>query len=234
MKWKNTKSGLMLALAVCLAVSVVGVSSSIAQAAIDNAALPRMSTPVKNLTLVMFDTETTGFSPSKDRLVELGAVKVVDGQIVSRTNWLINPGRKIPNRATDVHGISDEMVKGKPTFAEVYPEFLAYIGDSILLAHNARFDVDFVRAEIMRAGLPLPSNATVDTLKLFRKWYPDAPSHRVGALLDFLDINQDEDLHRGDVDAEMQTKILLEGFNRHPQVKTLRQFLADAGGLIVF
>lgn len=234
MQWKIKRHGLMIGLAVSLAVSAIGISSSIAQAAIDNAALPRMSTPVRNLSLVMFDTETTGFSPSKDRLVELGAVKIENGQIISRTNWLINPGRKIPDRVIKVHGISNEMVQDKPGFAQVYPEFLAYIGDSILLAHNARFDVDFVRAEILRAGQPLPSNATVDTLKLFRKWYPDAPSHKVGVLIDFIGIQKGEALHRGDVDAEMQSVILLDGLNRHPQVKTLRQFLADAGGLIVF
>lgn len=234
MQWKIKRRGLMVGLAVSLAVSAIGISSSIAQAAIDNAALPRMSTPIMNLSLVMFDTETTGFSPSKDRLVELGAVKIENGQIVARTNWLINPGRKIPDRVINVHGISNEMVKDKPSFAEIYPEFLAFIGDSILMAHNARFDVDFVRAEILRASQPLPSNTTVDTLKLFRKWYPDAPSHKVGALIDFIGIQKDEDLHRGDVDAEMQSMIFLDGLNRHPNVKTLRQFLADAGGLLVF
>ncbi len=212
----------------------VGVSSSVAQAALDNAALPRMSTPVKNISIVVFDTETTGLSPTKERVIEIGAVKILNGAVVATTNWLINPGREIPKRATDVHGITTEMVKDKPTFAEVYPQFLEFIGDSLLMAHNARFDVDFMRAEILRAELPLPSNATVDTLKLFRTWYPESKSHRIGALVEYIGLNTDEDLHRGDVDAEVTGLIFLDGLNRHPQVKTLRKLLADAGGLIVF
>lgn len=220
-------------LAVCLTLAAAGVSSSVAQAALDNAALPRMSTPVKDLSFVIFDTETTGFSAEKDRVVELGAVKIQNGQIVATTNWLINPGRTIPKRATKVHGITTAMVQNKPVFAEIYPEFLAFIGDSLLMAHNARFDVDFVRAEIMRADQPLPSNVVVDSLKLFRKWYPESSSYRVGELAQYIGLTT-EGLHRGEVDAEFTGLILLDGMERHPKVKTLRHFLADAGGLIVF
>lgn len=225
---------LLAATAFCMALVAIGTSSSVAQAALDNAALPRMSTPVSRLSVVVFDTETTGFSPSKDRVIEVGAVKIQDGKVVATTNWMVNPGRAIPKRATEVHGITNEMVKDKPSFAEIYPEFLAFIGDSVLMAHNARFDVDFVRAEIVRADQALPSNACVDTLKLFRSWYPEAPSHKIGVLVDFIGLKLEGDLHRGDVDAEITGLIYLDGLTKHPRVKTLRQLLADAGGLIVF
>ncbi|HMP75670.1 MAG TPA: 3'-5' exonuclease [Kiritimatiellia bacterium] len=210
-----------------------GIVSSVAQAALDNAALPRMNTYVKNLTIVVFDVETTGFSADRDRVVELGAVKIRNGEVVATTNWLVNPGRSIPPRVVKVHGISDDMVKDKPDFATIYPEFIDFIGDSILMAHNARFDVDFVRAEIVRAQLPLPANAVIDSLKLFRRWYPDAKSHKLGELAQLIGL-QAEGLHRGDVDAEFTARIMMDGLSRYPNVKTLRQLLADAGGLIVF
>ncbi len=234
MTWIINRRRIAAAFLGSLLAVMVGVSTSVAQAALDNAALPRMSTPVKNLSIVVFDTETTGFSPSKDRVIEVGAVKILNGEIVAATNWMINPGRAVPSRATAVHGISTEMLKDKPAFSEIYPQFLAFIGDSILMAHNARFDVDFMRAEIVRAELPLPSNATVDTLKLFRTWYPEAKSHKIGALVEYIGLNVEDDLHRGDVDAEVAGRIFLDGLSKNPQVKTLRKLLSDGGGLIVF
>ncbi len=216
-----------------VAFGMVGAMPSVAQAALDNGALPKMSTPLKDVTLIIFDVETTGFSAEKNRVVELGAVKIRNGEILERTNWLINPGRTIPKRVTKVHGITDAMVKNKPSFAEVYPDFLAFIGDGLLVAHNARFDVDFVRAEITRAEQPLPSNAVIDSLKLFRRWYPGSASYKIAALTEHIGLAA-EGLHRGDVDAVYTGLILLDGLNRHPRVKTLRHLLADAGGLLVF
>lgn len=231
---KSTNAGCWIAAGVIgVALGLAGVVPSVAQAALDNATLPKMSTPLKDVTLVIFDVETTGFSAEKDRVVELGAVKFRNGVILATTNWLIHPGRAIPKRVTKVHGITDEMVKDKPAFTDVYPEFLAFIGDALLVAHNARFDVDFVRAEINRAGLPLPSNAVIDSLKLFRRWYPESTSHKISVLTDYIGLSA-TGLHRGNVDAEYTGQIFLEGLNRHPKVRTLRQLLADSGGLLVF
>ena len=126
------------------------------------------------------------------------------------------------------------MVKKKPTFGEIYPQFKAFIGDSILMAHNAPFDVRFIRAEVERAAQPMPGNAVLDALKLFRVWYPEASSHRIGALADLIGLKPDEELHRGDVDAEVTGLILIDGINRHPNVKTLRHLLGDAGGTLAF
>ena len=90
--------------------------------------MPKLSTPISSLTIVVFDTETTGLSPSKDRVVEIGAIKIRNGEIVEERDWLINPQQPIPPRATKVHGISDKMVKDKPTFAAVYAEFQEFAG----------------------------------------------------------------------------------------------------------
>ena len=141
--------------------------------------LPPKHMLVSNVTFVVFDTETTGFSPTTDRLVEIGAVKFRDGRVIEEKTWLINPGRPIPYWAKQVHGISDEMVKDSPAFKEIYPEFLKFIDGSVLMAHNARFDISFLSAELKRDGYEMPKNLVIDSLKLFRNWYPQSPSFKL-------------------------------------------------------
>lgn len=150
--------------------------------------MPTAATRFENVTFVVFDTETTGFSPSKDRLVEIGAVKIRNGVNLGEKTWLINPQRYIPWYVQQVHHITPEMVEDQPTFAEIYPEFLEFIDGSVLIAHNARFDIRFVAAEAVRNGLPPPKNAVLDSLELFRHWYPELQSHTVGDLVNLYQI----------------------------------------------
>ena len=203
--------------------------------AVDSAtmALPKLSAAVQDVTFVVFDTETTGFSAEKDRIVEIGAVKIRNGAIVEERDWLINPQMAIPKRATRVHGITDEMVKGKPSFAEAYPEFQAFVGDAVLIAHNARFDVAMVREEAARAGLPTPANVVIDTLKLFRKWYPEATTHQLAPLAAYVGVAGDG-FHRGDADSRYAALILFTGLRDHPKCDTLKKLFAAAGGMMVF
>lgn len=203
--------------------------------AVDSASmsLPRLSAPVRDVTFVVFDTETTGFSAEQDRIVEIGAVKIRNGEIVEERDWLINPKMAIPKRATRVHGITDAMVKDKPTFAEVYPEFQAFAGDAVLIAHNARFDVAMVRAEAERAGLASPANVVIDTLKLFRKWYPEAATHQLAPLAAYVGV-AGEGFHRGDADSRYAALILFTGLRDHPKCDTLKKLFAAAGGMMVF
>ena len=153
--------------------------------------MPSGNTFMKNVTFVVFDTETTGFSPAKDRLVEIGAVKIRDGQNLGEKTWLINPQRSIPWYVQKVHNITPEMVADKPLFAEIYPEFLEFIDDAVLIAHNAPFDIRFIAAEAIRNNLPTPKNACLDSLALFRNWYPDMKNHRVSDLIDLFEISTD-------------------------------------------
>ena len=161
---------------------------------------PPVNSFVSNVTFVVFDTETTGFSPTTDRIVELGAVKFRNGEVVEEKSWLINPGRKIPYWATKVHGITDEEVKNEPAFADIYPEFLEFISGSVLIAHNAKFDISFVKAEATRAGRELPANKVIDSLALFRKWYPKSSSHSVAAVAKHAAVRTDT-LHRAAADS---------------------------------
>ena len=221
--------GLAMTLVLTGPVTVLPVAA--AQGVIEG--MPKLSTPIKDLTLVVFDTETTGFSATKDRIVEIGAIKIRNGEIVEERNWLINPQQSIPSRVTKVHGISNAMVKDKPTFAQVYPEFQAFVGNAILVAHNARFDVDMMRGELNRANLDLPENVVLDSLKLFRRWYPEAETHKLGDLANYIGL-QGDGFHRGDVDSRFTALILFEGLKRNPKCDNLRKLSAAAGGMMVF
>lgn len=168
---------------------------------------PAADSAVADMTFVAFDTETTGLSPVTNRIVEIGAVKFKAGRIIDKQKWLVNPGEHIPFFATNVHGIDDAMVAGAPSFPEVYRDFLAFAADSVLVAHNSRFDRDFMHAEMKRAGLESPDLPLLDSLKLFRKMLPDAPSYSVGALVEYCDIEA-ENFHRALVDSVYIVRIM--------------------------
>lgn len=190
---------------------------------------PPPNTRISNVTFVAFDLETTGLSPSNDRIVEIGAVKFKDGKIVAQKSWLVNPGRSIPWLVQQVHGITDDMVKDAPTFAEVYQEFSEFIEGSVLMAHNARFDVSFLAAEIKRAGFPLPSNKVIDTLKLFRRWFPEAPSYSLSDIVEYVAVEPGV-FHRALEDSAYLFYIFQEGLRSRPEVAYLKDVYTEAGG----
>ena len=113
--------------------------------------------------IVFFDLETTGMSPTEDRIVELAAVRIERDGEVTRYQSLINPGRPIPGRATAVHHISDGMVADAPRFSEVGRAFLEFAAESTLVAHNAYFDLGFLQESLARTGLPLWKGKTLDS-----------------------------------------------------------------------
>lgn len=128
---------------------------------------------------IVFDTETTGLDPSTgDRLVEIGCVELLNsipsGEVFHR---YIDPERDMPAEAFRVHGLSREFLADKPKFAEVVSEFVAFIGDAKLVAHNAEFDFKFINAELRRANRePLLHERIVDTLALARRKHPGSPN----------------------------------------------------------
>ncbi len=152
---------------------------------------PSRTSLVSDVTFVAFDTETTGFSAKRDRIVEIAAVKFRNGKIIEEKTWLINPKQNIPYWAERVHGISDSMVKDAPTFQQFYPEFEEFIDDCVLMAHNAKFDISFVAQELTREGRELPGNQVIDSLNLFRKWFPDSQSYTL------MDLARKADIHAG-------------------------------------
>ena len=114
---------------------------------------------------VAFDLETTGLSSANDRIIEIGAVVIKEGREVERFQTFVDPGRKLEKKIIDLTGITDEMLKGAPKIQEVFPKFLEFVGDRVLVAHNSDFDTGFIRAECARQGLPYGFTAA-DTLIL--------------------------------------------------------------------
>jgi len=156
--------------------------------------------------IVVFDIETTGLNPSRDEITEIGAVKLRNGSIVDRFHSMVNPGVPIPEKITELTGITDEMVRGCPTIAEVLPAFLDFAGDGILSAHNSSFDVSFIREKAANLGIKL-NNTVLDTLGLSRMLFPELKSHRLNIVARHLKVKL-EDHHRADHDALAAAGIL--------------------------
>jgi DNA polymerase-3 subunit epsilon len=128
---------------------------------------------------IIFDTETTGLDPYQgDRLVEIGCVELVNGFPTGKTfHAYLNPERDMPDQAFAVHGLSGEFLKDKPLFADICEEFLAFVGDAPLVAHNAMFDLGFINAELERCKKALVQrDRLIDTLMLARRRYPAGPN----------------------------------------------------------
>lgn len=151
----------------------------------------------------VFDTETTGLSARYDRLVEFGGVIVEGGQVIQRFDTLINPEMPMPIGSSSVNHITDEMLADKPTIHEVLPKIMEFLGDNVLVAHNATFDIGFVNAALEREGLPPLKNPIIDTLPLSHYFFPKAGRHNEGAMLRNLGLNvyDEGDAHRADYDA---------------------------------
>jgi DNA polymerase-3 subunit epsilon len=128
---------------------------------------------------VLFDTETTGLDPlTGDRVIEIAAIELIRDLPTGKIfHTLIDPQRDIPEEATRIHGFSRSDLMGKPVFADIVDAFLAFIGDSPLVAHNAPFDFGFVNAELVRLSLPtLDTNRMIDTLALAKARFPGMPN----------------------------------------------------------
>lgn len=155
-------------------------------------------TPISKRRYVAFDLETTGLSSSDDEIIEIGAVRVVDGEIVEEFQQLVDPGQPIPAAASSVNHITDSMVQGQPKIYEVLPAFLAFAGDDVLAAHNARFDAGFLNQACIRNRFRAPGRF-FDTMSLARYW-PDSPNKKLGSLIAAAGIENDE-AHRALGDA---------------------------------
>jgi DNA polymerase III subunit epsilon len=132
----------------------------------------QLGTPLIETTFVVLDLETTGLSPTSDRITEIGAVKVRGGEVLGELRTFVHPGRPIPPAITAVTGITDAMVRGAPSIDDVLPLVLRFIGDAVFVAHNAAFDVGFLRAAAARAHPPF-APVVVDTARLARRLLRD-------------------------------------------------------------
>ena len=155
-------------------------------------------------TYVVFDLETTGFNAGgADSIIEIGAVKICNGEIIDRFDELIDPGRKLPKKITELTNITDEMLVGKPNEEESVKKFKEWTGELPMVAHNAKFDVSFIEMAHTKYSLGQFTNTVIDTLELSRALDTGFARHSLSALVKRYDVPWDEDAHhRGDYDAE--------------------------------
>lgn len=162
---------------------------------------------------IVFDTETTGFDPrTGDRIVEIGCVELVNHIATGQTfHVYLNPERSMPRAAFEVHGLSDDFLADKPKFAEIAADFVAFVGEARLVAHNAEFDFKFVNAEFARLGLPpFGPERMVDTLALAKRRHPAGPNS-LDALCSRYGIdNSRRDLHGALLDSELLAEVYVE------------------------
>ncbi len=147
---------------------------------------------------IIFDFETTGLSPENDRIIEIGALKIIDNKIVDSFNELIDPKRPIPMYISSKINITNEMVFGKRKIEEVLPEFLKFIENLPLIAHNAKFDMGFLLNNLERIGLNC-DNPAIDTLYLSRK-YLNLEKNNLQYITNHFGIKHD-DAHRAFADV---------------------------------
>lgn len=155
-------------------------------------------------TYVVFDLETTGFNAGGgDSIIEIGAVKILNGEIIDKFDELIDPGRKLPPKITEVTSITDEMLVGKPNEETAVKKFIEWAGSLPMVAHNAKFDTSFIEMAYQKYNLGQFTNTVIDTLELSRTMDNNYARHSLSALVKRYDIPFDEESHhRGDYDAE--------------------------------
>lgn len=166
-----------------------------------------------SMRFIAFDLETTGTVPGVDAIVEIGAVRFVDGQIDAIYSTLVNPLKSIPAGASKVNGIYDEMVKDKPKIEDLLPSFTEFCQDDIMVAHNAAFDAQFLTSDYKKLELPTPRGVVLDTLPIARKIFPGLPNYKLGTLVQFLKIPSSE-FHRAEADATYCGRLFIELYQR--------------------
>lgn len=130
---------------------------------------------------IVIDLETTGLNPKLDKIIEIGAVKIRDGMEIARFESYVNPGRRLPERITELTGIRDEEVATAPTFGELMEDLLAFLGTEVLIGHNILFDFSFLKRAMVNAGTPF-ERCGIDTLKISRIHDLNRRSHRLADL----------------------------------------------------
>lgn len=158
---------------------------------------------------VVFDIETTGLNKGKDKITEIGAVKIKNRQIVDRYSTFIDPEEKLSDEIVKLTNITDEMLAGQRKIDEVLPEFLNFVGDAVLVAHNASFDTGFIRIKAEELGMNSMHNTILDTLELSRTLLKDLKKHKLDVVAKRLGVSL-EGHHRAVNDAEATAEIFIK------------------------
>ncbi len=166
------------------------------------------------------DVETTGLDPvSGDKICEIAVIKTIDGQVADEFVTIVNPGRNIPERAISIHGITQVMVNRAPLFRDIAKDLLDFLNDTVIVAHNAKFDLEFLRSELKNLNQPLPENEVIDTLGIARRYY-SFPSNSLGEIARYIGLPIDEE-HRALADVTT-TKDIFEYFLKDLERRGIR------------
>ena len=172
-------------------------------------------------TYCVLDLETTGLSFRTEKITEVGIMKVQNGEVIDSFSCFVNPEKPIPSKVVEVTNITDDMVKDAETIDKVMPKILEFVGDSVLVAHNADFDIGFLKYNAKQLGLSL-ENTYIDTLRLAKELFPDFKKYKLGLIADKLGIVV-EVAHRALDDVDTTVKVLNVMLNmlKENGVKTL-------------
>ncbi|GAK38469.1 PolC-type DNA polymerase III [Paenibacillus urinalis] len=187
---------------------------------------------LKTAEYIVFDIETTGLSVTQNKIIEIAAVKMQDDKEVDRFATFVNPHERIPYNIQQLTNINDEMVKDAPELEPVLHDFVKFVGDSILVAHNARFDIGFIQANLKTIGMEPLENPVLDTLELARLLHPTMKNHRLNTLADKYKVSL-ENHHRAIDDTIALAGILTGLLNDAAQLKgiTMLDRLNDYVGM---
>lgn len=161
---------------------------------------------------VVIDIEATSLDTAAARVMEIGAAVVDDGKVSIALSQLIDPQEPIPEKVTEITGITADMVNGQPTFKDVFPQLVVLIGSSPVVCHNARYDISVLKAEAMRIGKPF-TPVVYDTLVLARQRMKGMPNYKLGTLCAATDIDL-SNAHRAANDAEATGKLFVKLISR--------------------
>lgn len=162
---------------------------------------------------IVLDTETTGLDPnSGHRIVEIGCLELINHMPTGKTyHQYINPQRDMPEKAFEVHGLSKEYLEDFPLFDEIAQDFVDFVGDSIMVIHNAEFDMKFLNAELSLLGrAELPMAQSLDTVRMARAKFPGSPANLDALCRRFNIDNANRQLHGALLDAELLAEVYLE------------------------
>lgn len=165
-----------------------------------------------NSEVVIFDIETTGLDKNNDAITEIGAVKVKDGKITDRFSTFVDPKRHIPEKITELTGITDEMVSGAPDEKKAVGDFISFCNGAPVVAHNAKFDTGFIKNAARRSGLTF-DNTIICTLLLSQALLPELKKHKLNIIADYLNI-ENPNHHRAVNDAEVTAGIWVDFVRR--------------------
>lgn len=191
----------------------------------NNNSTPNLQTPLKDLVLVAFDTETSGAYPVGSDVVEFGAVKYANGKMVDKLEFLFRPREPMKEFIIKIHGITNEMVKDSPLISDKINEIHNFFQGSVLIAHHAPFDLGFMAYDFEKANLDFPKTVNLCSSLLSRKLIPESGNHKLQTLVKFLGIDGGS-AHRAFDDAQSCYQVAATCFARTGDDVTLEKILS--------